>query len=81
MELGQHCPRMPSLERNLTGNYHRQGNYIAGGLTFMPNSCSAVALITHQISAGHFGQYLRQVRERHGYIGQVLGRGVVHDAE
>ena len=25
--------------------------------------------------------YLRQVRERHGYIGQVLGRGVVHDAE
>ena len=35
----------------------------------------------HEVSAGHFGQHLRQVRERHGYIGQVLGRGVVHDAE
>ena len=45
------CPRMPSLERNLTGNYHRQGNYIAGGF----NSCSAVALITEVLGCcSHF---------------------------
>ena len=45
------CPRMPSLERNLTGNYHRQGNYIASGF----NSCSAVALITEVLGCcSHF---------------------------
>ena len=36
---------------------------------------------THEVSAGHFGQHLRQARERHGDIGQVLGHGAVHDAE
>ena len=36
---------------------------------------------THEVSAGHFGQHLRQVKERHGDIGQVLGHGAVHDAE
>ena len=34
-----------------------------------------------QCGRGHFGQHLRQVRERHGDMGQVLGHGAVHDAE
>ena len=34
-----------------------------------------------QVRERHFGQRLRQARERHGDIGQVLGHGVVHDAE
>ena len=34
-----------------------------------------------QCGRGHFGQHLRQVRERHGDIGQVLGHGAVHDVE
>ena len=34
-----------------------------------------------QCERGHFGQHLRQVRERHGDMGQVLGHGAVHDAE
>ena len=43
---------------------------------------SRIALsFTHDISAGHFGQHIRQVREGHGYVGQVLGRGLVHDVE
>ena len=33
------------------------------------NYCSLIAVgITLEISEGHFGQHLRQVRERHGYI-------------
>ena len=44
-------------------------------------SLARVRGTTHRVSAGHFGQHLRQVRERHGDIGQVLGHGVVHDAE
>ena len=44
-------------------------------------SVTSLQTATHEVSAGHFGQHLRQVRERHGDIGQVLGHGAIHDAE
>ena len=52
--------------------------------TAKERDCCSLARVrgtTHRISAGHFGQHLRQVRERNRDLGQVLGHCVVHDAE
>ena len=83
MRLARQCTAHASS--GFQAALHAAGALDWSGFMYSSNladCCSRIAeAITHQNSAGHFGQYLRQVRERHGYIGQVLGRGVVHDAE